>query len=131
MSNGFAADLEQKYAKLQQDRDEAKELVRKARHLYKIRRKREDAFGAVSLFSDPAWDMLLGLYIDEGERRSTQVSSACSWASAAPTTGLRYVDKLVRLELVERIPDPFDARRHYVSLTRETHHRISQLLSGA
>lgn len=115
--------------KAPRDREAMATLIQKAKKLYKFRRSREAAFADATLFSDPAWDMLLGLYIDEGERRGTQVSAACIWSTAAPTTGLRYVERMVRLGIVNRTPDPFDARRYYISLSRASHDQITRLLS--
>lgn len=98
---------------------ERHELLAAARNLALIRRQCGQTFGEYrDLFGDPAFDMLLAIYIAfEGDKTTTSVSSAC-YASGAPmTTGLRYVDKLVKRGLVSRHEDPFDRRRHLLMLT--------------
>ena len=66
-----------------------------------LRRRREQALGA-SLFAEPAWDMLLDLYLRQSEGLRTTVSSACLGSAAPPTTALRHMAILVERGLVER-----------------------------
>ena len=77
-------------------------------------------FGArADIFGEPAWDMLLDLYIALYEDKSVTVSNACLSSGTATTTGLRWVATLAERGLVERIPDPKDGRRFFVRLTAE------------
>ena len=60
-------------------------FVRVAReHLY-MRRSREKIFQP-DLFADPAWDILLDLFICDHINRDVSVSSACLAACVPPTT---------------------------------------------
>jgi DNA-binding MarR family transcriptional regulator len=62
------------------------------------------------LYSTPAWDMLLDLYIRE-ERRPMSLTSL-SGASPAPSrTSLREIDRLVDRGLLIRSRDEDDGRR--------------------
>src|SRR5687768_3380183 len=86
------------------------ETLSLARRIYALRRRRDKCFGG-DLFSEPAWDILLHVYVEAGERRELSVSSACEGAAAPATTALR---KLRQLELggwILREADPEDARR--------------------
>ena len=86
------------------------------RQLIRARRLRDGFFGA-ALFEDPAWDMLLDLFAAELEGAAVSVSSLCIAAAVAPTTALRWVNRLTDAGLFERRPDPLDRRRAFVALT--------------
>jgi DNA-binding MarR family transcriptional regulator len=91
-----------------------------AEELYRLRRKRElifsNAFGD-GLFADPAWDLLLDLYIQNAKQRRISVSSACLAASVPTTTALRYITELLKRGLIERVPHPGDGRSFLLCLT--------------
>ncbi len=88
-----------------------------ARARYEARRKREAVFGNQELFGEPAWDILLDLYIAHAEGKSVSVSSACIGSASPPTTGLRWLGVLQEAGLVEREHDPRDQRRVLVRLS--------------
>lgn len=89
-----------------------------ARKAYALRRKRAALFGNPDLFGEPAWDILLDLFIAHGEGKSVSVSSACIGSASPPTTGLRWLGVLADEGLVVRENDPEDNRRVMVRLTR-------------
>lgn len=89
-----------------------------ARQAYNLRRKRAAIFGNPELFGEPAWDILLDLYIAHGESKPVSVSSACIGSAAPPTTGLRWLGVLADHGFVVRENDPEDHRRVLVRLTR-------------
>ena len=80
------------------------------------RRHRERLFGT-SLFTDPAWDMLLDLYASEMEGRRICITSACLASQVPNTTALGWLYKLERRELITRHADAGDKRRVFVNLT--------------
>ena len=82
----------------------------------RARRLRDGFFGA-GLFEDPAWDMLLDLFAAELEGARVSISSLCIAAAVAPTTALRWLNRLVTDGLLERRPDPQDRRRAFVVLS--------------
>lgn len=88
-----------------------------ARQTYALRRKRAAIFGNPDLFGEPAWDILLDLYIAKGEGKQVSVSSACIGSAAPPTTGLRWLGVLADEGLVVREADADDHRRVLVRLT--------------
>lgn len=92
------------------------EWGRSARSEIKARSNRSKFFKA-SLFSDPAWDILLELFAAEQEARRVNISSAGLAAEIPLTTALRWINALEREGLVERVADPTDARRTFLSLT--------------
>lgn len=90
-----------------------------ARDLYLTRRKRESIFGNGELFGEPAWDILLDLYVAYAERKKVSVSSACIGSAAPSTTGLRWLGILSEQDLVTREHDPEDQRRVLVRLSEK------------
>lgn len=98
-----------------------------AQALLHHRRLRDRCLGA-ELFRDPAWDILLDLYVASELGRKISVSSACG-ASGVPTaTGLRWLTKLEKLGAVVRIPDGADGRTVHVELTPPTRDKMTGLL---
>lgn len=88
-----------------------------ARQAYALRRKRAAIFGNPDIFGEPAWDILLDLFIAQGEDKTVSVSSACIGSAAPATTGLRWLAVLADEGLVVRENDPEDHRRVLVRLT--------------
>ncbi len=89
----------------------------KARAVYQTRRARGAIFGDPDLFGEPAWDILLDLYVAHVESKPVSVSSACIGSAAPPTTGLRWLGVLTENALIVREHDPEDQRRVLVRLS--------------
>jgi hypothetical protein len=89
-----------------------------ARKTYALRRKRAAIFGNLDLFGEPAWDILLDLFIAYAEGKPVSVSSACIGSAAPATTGLRWLGVLADQGLVVRENDADDQRRVMVRLTQ-------------
>ena len=90
-----------------------------AREAYAVRRRRAVLFKSEDLFGEPAWDILLDLYIAHTEGKLVSVSSACIGSAAPPTTGLRWLGVLSDHGLILREHDPEDQRRVLVRLTEK------------
>ena len=86
------------------------------RQIIEARRLRGEIFGA-ELFADPAWDLLLELYLAHLEQRRLSVSALFKAGGQPATTNLRWLAKLERDGLAERVNDKLDARRIWVSLS--------------
>ena len=87
-----------------------------ARYVYNARSLR-DKYLPSDLLGEPAWDILLDLYISEKMQRPIQVTSACIAARVPPTTALRWIGTLVEAGYVRRIDSAMDKRRSFVRLT--------------
>jgi DNA-binding MarR family transcriptional regulator len=92
--------------------------VERIRTVLRARRMR-DQFFEPALFADPAWDILLELYLAELAQYRASVGTVCIGAAVAATTALRWINLLEKKGLVLRRPDPNDARRFYLSLSAE------------
>ena len=88
----------------------------------------QQAFG--HLFGEPAWDMLLDLYIARVKGVQISVTSLCIAGSVPTTTGLRWIQLLVRSGLARRHADESDARRTFVEITDEGYRMLEMILSG-
>lgn len=82
-------------------------------------------------FGEPAWEMLLELFIQFAG--GARVSTKCLViASGAPdTTALRVIDRLVESGLVERAPSQTDKRVTLINLTREGVVAVGMVLTEA
>jgi hypothetical protein len=84
---------------------------------YRDRRRRADIFGDETLFGEPAWDILLDLFVAGEKGKRVAVTSACIGSGVPSTTALRWLNVLELRGLVEREDDNSDARRSFVRLT--------------
>lgn len=91
--------------------------VRRASCLYQERRRRDRIFQDFDLFGEPAWDMLLDLFVMQACGRKVSVISSCIASGSPQTTALRYLNKLEDGGLISAMPDPFDRRRRLIELT--------------
>ncbi|GAA4221638.1 hypothetical protein GCM10022253_28150 [Sphingomonas endophytica] len=99
-----------------------------ASDVLRARRSRARIFGEdACLFGEPAWDILLDLYVQPATR-PVSVSSACIASGVPGTTALRWLDQLKRRDLVRRFADPADRRRNFVALAPRGHSLVEAWL---
>nr|WP_243848373.1 hypothetical protein [Sphingomonas insulae] len=98
-----------------------------AKQLLAQRMARFDHFPA-ELFHEPAWDMLLALFVAHEERRTMNVKTLVASAQAPVTTSQRWIDHLHKLKLIDRVIDPVDRRRMEISLSDSGYTAITAYL---
>jgi DNA-binding MarR family transcriptional regulator len=98
-----------------------------ARFMLAVRRARTRFFPE-GFFGEPAWDILLDLYVAHCEARAVTVSSAAIGAGVPQTTGLRWVTMLTDTGRVCRKPSKSDGRMVFVSLTESARETIEAYL---
>ena len=86
---------------------------------------RRQLLGADRLFGEPAWDMLVELFIAHCEGAAVPTGALGIGSGLSSSSAQRLVQRLVDARLVVRAPDPDDGRRHFVSLSPETAHRLT------
>ena len=91
-------------------------IGRQARAALRARVQRGQFFKE-SLFSDPAWDILLDLFIAHTDGGRRTVSTVGLAGNIPQTTALRWINALEREGLIVREPDPCDARRVFLELS--------------
>lgn len=94
----------------------ASDVETRVRCILKLRSIRRTIFDK-ELFGEPAWDMLLELYVLKLNRRNETVSGLCIASGAPSTTALRWIKLLEQLGWIERSADAKDRRRIFVALT--------------
>ena len=102
--------------------------VRKAADLIEITRRRSKLVAAANLFADPAWFILLDLFVRQNAGLQTSVSSACHASFSPVTTALRHIAILTERNIIQRNYDPIDQRRVFLELTDETKLEIQRIL---
>ena len=110
------------------DADDAA-LVATAQTLLDQRRARS-RFLPPELFHEPAWDMLLALFVAQHERRVMNVKTLVGYSEAPVTTSQRWIDHLHKLGLIERIVDMVDRRRIEVQLSGQGDAAMRKLLDS-
>ena len=109
------------------DSEAADRLKSFARQIYEKRQKRISRFGS-QMFGEPAWEMLLILYLEEGGERQSQTRLA-DLSGAARSTAMRWIDYLVRKGLAYREDHPTDKRRNFIALSDKGRQLLELYLS--
>lgn len=77
-----------------------------ARKAVADRRRRAEIPGTDDLFGEPAWDILLSLFIAGCEGRRLSVAAVCSTAGAPESTALRWITILEKRRMIIRESAP-------------------------
>ncbi|HET9639601.1 MAG TPA: hypothetical protein VFP12_10370 [Allosphingosinicella sp.] len=102
--------------------------VEEARRLYRLRRLRDQEFGA-TLFGEPAWDLLLDLYIAASDPRLVSVISAsiADCVSTDETAG--WLTLLEEHGMVERLYPGTEMGRAIITISQRAFDQMTRLLS--
>lgn len=92
------------------------QLAAYAESLYQERRRRTRHFPE-HLFAEPAWDILLDLFVNGVRSRAISITSACIAGGIPATTGLRWLGVLEKEGLLVREISGDDARVTWVHLS--------------
>lgn len=101
-----------------------------AESLYRHRRRR-GRYLPDKIFAEPAWDILLDLYVNGVRGRPVSITSACIAGDIPATTGLRWLGVLEQEKLIEREVSKTDARVTLVRLTMQAHQKLRQFFAEA
>ncbi len=92
-------------------------------------RKRRDARWGTAIFGEPAWEILLDLFLERAEQRKTNSMSAATASRAPVTTALRYLGILEKRGLITKRVARHDMRVHYVQLADDTFQWMVELFA--
>jgi len=81
------------------------------------KRQRRSAYFPKSFFGEPAWDMLLILYVNERSGTRFTIARLSEQCGASPSTALRWIDILEGGHFVCRQPNPIDQRTVFIKLS--------------
>ena len=94
---------------------------------YRARRSRERYFDR-KLLGEPAWDIMIDLFIQQSSGKTVSVTSAAIASQVPVTTALRHLAALQKAGLVERMRSAADARVKLLRLTKDGYVRIGSWL---
>jgi hypothetical protein len=101
-----------------------------AESLYRHRRRR-GRYLPEKIFAEPAWDILLDLYVNGVRGRPVSITSACIAGDIPATTGLRWLGVLEQEKLIEREVSTTDARVTLVRLTAQAREQMREFFAEA
>jgi hypothetical protein len=91
---------------------------------------RDREFGP-ALFGEPAWDLLLDLFVAASEQRPVSIMSASTAASISVENAVRWLTLLEEQGLVERVFAGTGMSRAMVTLSETAFGQMTRLLAGA
>lgn len=108
------------------DRDGAPAAMalRNAETTWRRRLLRKQLLGGSDHFGEPAWDMLIDLFIHEARGRPLSMSALCVTAGIPTSSAMKLIQRMCDDGLLERTPDVADGRRSLVNLTPDIAHRL-------
>lgn len=92
------------------------EAIKLVSHVVHARRTRSDFF-APEIFSDPAWDILLVLFLAKVRGDGMTTNQLAKAAGASLSASVRWVDVLERTGLVQQKCDPLGGEAQMVELS--------------
>ena len=104
------------------------ELIRAAQSILQRRQRRKYLF-APAIFGEPAWDMLLTLFVRDGSGASSTAVQLETAAATAPSTGVRWLSYLEKEGLVTRRKHALDHETEFVELTDRARDALERYLS--
>ncbi len=105
-------------------------LVETAKADARARRRRQELFPGIQV-ADPAWDLMLELFIHSAEGRRISVTGLGLSANVPGATVLRWLAMFQEGGLIQREPDPLDRRRIWVRLSEDGHNRVAQGIAAS
>lgn len=94
------------------------ELILRARIVLNSRRRRTQYFNR-AMFGEPAWEVLLALYITELSEGPQSIGRIADWIRAPLTTVARWIDYLEKERLISREAHPNDKRVIVIRLSEK------------
>lgn len=104
------------------------DIVAAARRSVAALRERERLFGA-GLFTDPAWTILLQLFVVGEEGRKAKAECLCAAAAVPEAVAIRCIALLVSAKLVKRRAQSGDSAGTYLELTEAGRGRLCEYFS--
>jgi DNA-binding MarR family transcriptional regulator len=104
-------------------------LIQLAETIIEARRRRAEIFNP-AMFGEPAWELLLTLFVMDREGPRLTIGRLAQVAGIKLTTALRWLDYLEDQAFVRREQHPTDARTAFIELTDKARETLGLYLSG-
>lgn len=98
--------------------------VRNAEATVRRRMLRKQLLRGSDHFGEPAWDILLDLFIHEAKGQSLSMSALCVTAGIPMSSAMKLIQRMCDDGVLERTPDTTDGRRSLVSIAPAVAHRL-------
>lgn len=105
-------------------------MVGIAQAILQLRRQRKEEFDGLQ-FGEPAWEMLLELYVRDASGTVSTVAELLAASNAPASTAARWLAQLDRLGFVTRRSHPADPKTEFVDLTAEAKAALERHLAAA
>lgn len=105
-------------------------LLQLANAIYRTRQIRARHV-PIDFLGEPAWDILLDLFIAKRNGKRESITSACIASQVAPTTALRWIGLLVADGWTVRERDETDQRRSLLRLSNKGETAVTHFLTDA
>jgi DNA repair protein RadC len=122
--SGSMFDLRERRRRGEQLAKERAAALANARRIVRRRMLRKQLLGGDRLFGEPAWDMLIDLFIHECEGKPVSTSSLCIASGLPMSSALRLLQRLSDARFLVRKADPSDGRRNFIKLAPDIAHRL-------
>lgn len=99
------------------DMDRVERAIRAAQKALRDRQVRSDFVGNAEMFGEPAWDILLDLFIRQAQDENVSIKAACLSPATRASTLLRWLNVLVDNGLLVCENDPSDQKQRLIRLT--------------
>lgn len=109
--------------------DDVRRRIQRLKEIQNHRISRSEFFD-MTLFADPAWDMLLLLMQRDLEQFRISTTELSLASNVPATTALRWISRLSAEKLIVRVKDPFDGRRVFVELTDKGRAKMNAYLDA-
>lgn len=105
-----------------------KDLVTLAKRVKSMRSLRDQFFDQKH-FGEAAWDMLLALFIAQGEGYRLKVSDLCNESGVPPTTALRWIERLIEINHAIKRSNSSDSRVTFVEIHPDARDQMRDYLA--
>lgn len=104
-------------------------LVALAREDFARRARRVALFGS-AMFGEPAWEMLIALYVLDTSGQRQTIGTLLQFSSTSPSTAKRWLDYLAVHNLIIRDEHPTDRRTAFIRLSPIGREKLDMYYSG-
>lgn len=104
------------------------QVLETAKNIYDLRRKRNSWLPS-ELFGEPAWDILLELFIMRLQKQPVRVKSACIASGVPATTALRWINTLEKMGMIVSTADAADHRVRWLHMQDDAFNAVFGLLA--
>ena len=100
------------------------QILRNAEITSRRRLLRKQLLGDSAQFGEPAWDILLDLFIHETKGQHLSMSALCVTAGIPTSSAMKLIQRMCDDGLLFRSPDLSDGRRSLVNISPAIAHRL-------